>query len=280
VLWTNRHVGGVVAYPFSRSRRIELSAGIGQIGFERQRRTEEVSLRSGRIVDQQVEQQASEPSMGFVDAGVALVGDTAIFGATGPMLGTRYRLQATANVGGLQYTSLLADYRRYLMPVRPYTLALRVVHSGRYGEDAGDFRLRDAYVGSGSLVRGYGAGTVVRSDCPSGSANCPVLNSLLANRFVAAKLELRVPVWSTITTSSRIRYAPLPMDAFVFADAGAGWGGEQRFGPGGVDGKVIRSVGAGVRLNVFGFIFEAAAVRPLDLVRSKWGAAFSLRPGF
>ena len=66
---------------------------------------------------------------------------------------------------------------------------------------------------------------------PGGSANCPALNSLLANRFVVAKFELRVPMWSTVTTTSRVRYGPLPIDAFVFADAGAGWGGEQRFGP-------------------------------------------------
>ena len=280
VLWTNRHLGGFVAYPFSRSHRVELSAGVGQIGFDREQRTEYVSTRSGRTVDREVVELPAEPSLGFVDTGVALIRDSSIFGATGPIMGSRYRLQASTNVGGLQYSSLLADYRRYLMPIRPYTLAFRLVHTGRYGEDASDFRLRDGYLGSGSLVRGYGANVVVRSDCPAGSANCPALNGLLANRFVAAKLELRVPVWSTVTTSSRVRYGPLPMDAFLFADAGAGWGGEQRFGPNDVEGKMLRSVGGGVRVNVFGLIFEAAAVRPLDLVRSKWAMTVSLRPGF
>ena len=43
---------------------------------------------------------------------------------------------------------------------------------------------------------------------------------------------------------------------------------------------MLRSVGGGVRFNVFGLIFEAAAVRPLDLVRSKWAMTVSLRPGF
>jgi outer membrane protein assembly factor BamA len=183
-------------------------------------------------------------------------------------------------MGALKYTSVLADYRRYLMPFRPFTLAFRVVHTGRYGEDAGDFRLRDGYVGSPSLVRGYGASAVVRSECPAGSSDCPALNTLLANRLAGLKVELRVPLWSTLTSTSRVRYGPLPMDAFLFADAGAGWGGEQRFGPGGVDGKVVRSVGAGVRVNVFGLIFEAAAVRPLDLPRAGWSAGFNLRPAF
>ena len=42
----------------------------------------------------------------------------------------------------------------------------------------------------------------------------------------------------------------------------------------------MRSVGAGVRVNVFGLIFEAATLRPLDLKRSGWTMAFNLRPGF
>jgi hypothetical protein len=280
LLWTNRQVGGFVAYPLDRSRRLEFSAGMRQITFERERRTEVISLESGKVVEQDRQPFPSEPSVGMAEAGVALIGDTAIFGATGPMLGTRYRLQTTTAVGGLKYTSVLADYRRYLMPVRPFTLAVRIVHTGRYGPDAADFRMRDSYVGSSSLVRGYGASTVARSECPSGSANCPALNTLLVNRLVATKIELRVPLLSTLTGTSRVRYGPLPMDAFVFADAGAGWGGEQRFGPGDEDGLIVRSVGAGVRVNVFGLIFEAATLRPLDLKRSGWTMAFNLRPGF
>ena len=131
--------------------------GCGRSAFERERRTEVISLESGKVVEHDRQPFPSEPSVGMAEAGVALIGDTAIFGATGPMLGTRYRLQTTTAVGGLKYTSVLADYRRYLMPVRPFTLAVRIVHTGRYGPDAADFRMRDSYVGSSSLVRGYGA---------------------------------------------------------------------------------------------------------------------------
>jgi Tol biopolymer transport system component len=280
MLWTNRHLGGFAAYPLNRSQRLEFSAGFRQIGFERDRRIDQISTRSGMVIDQETEPLPSEPSVGLADAGIALIGDTAIFGATAPIVGSRYRFQVTGNVGGLTYTNVLADYRRYLMPVRPYTLAVRILHSGRYGEDAGDFRLRDAYVGSSTLVRGYGPSAVVRSECPTGSSNCPALNSLLANKVVAAKIELRVPVWSTLMTTSQVRYGPLPVDAFVFADAGAGWGGEQRFGPGGSDGKVVRSLGAGVRGNIAGLVLEMAAARPLDLKRSGWSFSVNLRPGF
>ena len=65
-----------------------------------------------------------------------------------------------------------------------------------------------------------------------------------------------------------MRYGPLPVDAFVFADAGAGWGGEQRFGPHDSGGRFVRSLGVGVRANVFGLIVEATAARPFDLRRT------------
>jgi hypothetical protein len=277
-IWTHRHLGGFVAYPLNRSQRIEFSAGLRQITFDRERRTELVSAITGQLIDEETRSLGSEPSIGLMETGVALVGDTAIFGATGPLLGTRYRFQVSPAVGGLSYTSILADYRRYVMPLRPFTLAVRVVHSGRYGKDAGDFRLRDVYLGSPSLVRGYGASAVSRSECPGGSYDCPALNTLIASRLAVAKVELRVPLSSTL--SSRIRYGVLPMDAFFFADAGAGWGGEARFGTGGSDGKVIKSVGAGVRMNVIGLLFEVAGVKPLDLQDSGWSFAFNLRPGF
>jgi WD40 repeat protein len=280
MLWITRRLGAFAAYPLNRSQRIEVSGGVRAISFSREQRIEQVSTRSGMVIDADSSPLPSAPVVGIAETGIALIGDAAIFGATGPMLGERYRVQVTSNVGGLNYTSLLADYRRYLMPVRPYTVAVRLVHSGRYGGDAGDFRLRDAYVGSPALVRGYGPSDVVRSDCPSGSAVCPALNTLLASRVVVAKLELRVPVWSAVTGANRVRYGPLPVDAFVFADTGAGWGGEQRFGPGGSDGRFVRSGGFGVRANVFGLVLETAAIKPLDLRRHGWSFGVNLRQGF
>jgi hypothetical protein len=279
-LWINRQIGAFAAYPFSRTQRVEFSGGLRQIGSARERYTQFVSSVSGAIVDHQRQPLPGEPAVSMMEASIALIGDSAVFGATGPMLGTRYRFQTATNVGDLRYTSVLADYRRYVMPVRPYTLAFRVVHSGRYGADAADIRLRDIYVGAPSLVRGYGPMSVVRAECPSGSFDCPSLNSLLANRFVAAKAELRVPLWSTLRSTSQVRYGAIPLDAFVFADAGAGWGGERRFGPGGTDGRLVRSVGGGLRANLVGMIFEVAAVRPMDLRGAGWTFGINLTPGF
>jgi Tol biopolymer transport system component len=280
LLWITRRLGAFAAYPLNRSQRIEISGAVRTISFNREQRIEQVSTRSGMVIDADSSPLPSAPVVGIAETGIALVGDSAMFGATGPMLGERYRFQVSSNVGGLKYTNVLADYRRYLMPVRPYTVAVRLVHSGRYGGDAGDFRLHDAYVGSPALVRGYAPGDVVRSDCPSGSSDCPALNTLLASRVVVAKVELRVPFWSALTGANRVRYGMLPVDAFVFADAGAGWAGERRFGPGGSDGRFVRSAGFGVRANLFGLVLETAAVRPFDLGRHGWSFAVNLRQGF
>jgi Tol biopolymer transport system component len=277
-VWTHQQIGGFVAYPLNRSQRVELSGGVHQITFHREGRTEVVSSLTGRVLEDRSVSLPSDPSISIAEAGIALVGDTAVFGATGPMLGSRYRFQVTPAAGGLSYTGVLADYRRYLMPLRPYTIAVRVVHSGRYGADAEDARLREAYLGSSSLVRGYGGGAVVRSECGGRSADCAALNRLLGTGLLVAKLELRVPVLSAF--SSRVRYGPLPIDAFVFADAGTAWAGEERFGPGGAGSMWIRSVGGGVRVNAMGLVLEVASLRPLDLNDSGWKFAFSLRPGF
>ena len=280
MLWTTRRLGGFAAYPISRSRRLEIHGAVRELGFSRDLRTEQVSTRSGMVFASETRPLGRVPSVGIVEAGLALVGDSAIFGATAPLVGSRYRLQATANTGALKYASVLADYRTYVMPVRPYTVAIRVVHTGRYGGDASDFRLRDAYVGAPTLVRGYGPREVLESECPSGSTDCPALNRLLANRVVAAKLEVRVPLWSALTASSRVRYGPLPVDAFAFADAGTGWGGEDRYGPHDSGGRFVRSLGVGVRGNVFGLIVEATAARPFDLRRTGWTFGVDLRQGF
>jgi hypothetical protein len=278
-VWTHRHLSGFVAYPLNRSQRIELSAGVRQISFNRQGRTQVFSPQTGKLLQQEDLALPDQPSIGVGEAGAAFVGDTAVFGATGPLLGSRYRFQVAPAMGGLTYTSVLADYRRYLMPIRPYTLAVRLVHSGRYGADSDDPRLLDAYVGSSSLVRGYGAAAVARSQCGAGTSRCPALYQLVGTRYAVAKIEVRMPLLGL--RSSRVRYGSLPIDGFIFGDAGAAWGGRERTSLGPVPAaRLVRSVGAGVRLNALGLIFELTTARPLDLDHPGWRFGFNLRPAF
>jgi Tol biopolymer transport system component len=278
-VWTHRHLAGFVAYPLNRSQRFELGAGVRQISFNREGHTQVFSPETGRLLEQDEVALPAEPSIGIAEASLAFVGDTAIFGATGPLLGSRYRFQLAPAMGALSYTSVLADYRRYLMPIRPYTLALRLVHSGRYGSGSDDLRLLDAYLGSSSLVRGYGVSTVARSECGARTSRCTAVYELIGTRYAVAKLEVRFPINGVL--SSRVRYGALPVDGFVFGDAGAAWGGRERTSLGPVAAtRAIRSVGAGIRLNAVGMILELSAARPLDLKNAGWAFGFNLRPAF
>ena len=99
LLWITRRLGAFAAYPLNRSQRIEVSGGVRTISFTREQRIEQLSTRSGMIIDADTSPLPSAPVVGIAEAAVALVGDSAIFGATGPMLGERYRLQVTSNAG-------------------------------------------------------------------------------------------------------------------------------------------------------------------------------------
>ena len=60
----------------------------------------------------------------------------------------------TPTVGTLNFTTLLADYRKYLF-VRPITFAVRGLHYGRYGKSADDSTtLWPLFLGEESLGRG------------------------------------------------------------------------------------------------------------------------------
>ena len=64
--------------------------------------------------------------------------------------------------GSLTFTGLTSDLRTYLMPVKPFTFALRGLFFGRYGTDAEDFRLPTLYLG----IPGWCAATTSRRSNP------------------------------------------------------------------------------------------------------------------
>ncbi|MND00425.1 hypothetical protein D3C83_190400 [compost metagenome] len=71
------------------------------------------------------------------------------------------------------------------------------------------------------------------------------------------------------------------MDVAVFADAGLTWtaGDRPRFAGGSRD--IVRSVGAAVRVNVFGIVpVELSVSRPLDRPGRRVQWQFGIRQGF
>jgi hypothetical protein len=244
-------------YPFSRARRIEFSGGLHAITSEREVATRVYARGSGALLTTSQDRTAGEPAVTLFDTSAALVYDSSIFGGTGPLLGTRYRLEAAPTLGDLSYTTLIADYRRYVMPAPPVTLAVRAQHVGRYGSDAADSRLLPLVWTLRDLVRGYDAQDVMAT-----------------RRLAVANVEARVPLVGAFGRLSRATV--LPLDAIAFADAGAFWFD----GAGSSAPTILRSAGAGVRLNAGGFIFEVAAARALDAAPAGWRLSFNFLPGF
>ena len=264
----------LLAYPFSRGLRVEMSAGVRHATYHSDHRLQISSEATGRVLEsEQREARGGEPTT-VAEVGAALVRDTTVFGPTGPLMGSRYRLEVAPAAGDLSYTTVIADVRRYLMPVRPFTMAMRVVHSARYGDDSNDPRLLPSYLGSSYFVRGHRQD--LRYCRPDATRVCG--DELLGNRMLVGNLELRFPIWGLLTR--QIEYGTFPIDAFVFADGGiisrAGIGdwhlGSRR--------TAISSIGGGIRVNALGLPIEAGMIRALDGPRPRWHFDLGFRVGF
>jgi outer membrane protein assembly factor BamA len=281
---TSRDLFAQVAYPFSPVQRFELQAGYSNISFDNELRTRAFSLiRGEQIVDEKVDLPAGD-ALNLGIASAALVYDNSIFGATGPILGQRYRLELSPTVGSINYLGGLIDYRRYFMPVRPFTFATRLLHYGRYGSGGEDSRLQPLFLGYPGLVRGYSFGSFDASEChppPDDPNACPVFDQLLGSRMVVGNAELRFPLFGALGIGSGY-YGAFPIELAVFGDAGLAWDTQHEpsiFGSGTRD--PVFSAGAGLRINLLGFaVAQVDLVRPFDRPGKGWVWQFELQPGF
>jgi hypothetical protein len=274
---TDRRLSGVLAYPFSRSDRLDITASYRDARFSNDVTTRAFSLENG---DKLTETKSGLPApapLHLLELGGALVHDSARFGPTGPVLGVRSRLEVTPATGSLVFAGLLADVRKYVMPVRPFTLAGRLLHYGRYGPDAQDRRLAPLFLGYPNLVRGYdfdafGVGTCI----PGG---CPRIQSLVGSRLLVGNVELRVPAFAFLGRGRE--YGPIPTELALFYDTGVAWSVGERPSVFGGARAGVASWGAALRINLLGFLIgELDYIRPLDLagVKSQWRLV--LTPGF
>jgi hypothetical protein len=77
-----------------------------------------------------------------------------------------------------------------------------------------------------------------------------------------------------------LRYGPVPVEGFLFADAGLVWSRVPVFPHAPAARHLVRSFGFGVRVNGFGFPIELAAVRATDPPSPGWSFDFTFRSGF
>jgi hypothetical protein len=168
------------------------------------------------------------------------------------------------------------------MPVRPFTIAVRAVHYGRYGANAEDGRLIPLYVGYPEFVHGYGVGSFSATECQAVAApspTCAIFDKLIGSRIATTNLELRVPLKGLWT--GQVQYGRVPIDLVAFYDAGLAWSNSSRPRLIGGDRGIVRSAGGAVRINVVGLlVVELSAAHPFDRVDRGVQWQLGIREGF
>jgi outer membrane protein assembly factor BamA len=259
----------------NRAQRLEFEAGVRHTAYRRSVSSVVRSIADGRVLSRTTAEAFGGAPATVGEASAAYVHDTAVFGPTSPVLGVRSRFEVTSTFGELAVARVLLDYRRYDMPVRPYTVATRLVHLGQYGPDAGDTRLLPAFLGSRQFLRGYGWSSI---QCrPTAAGDCG-FEELLGSRLLVGNVELRAPLLGM--RSRDLQYGPLPVEGFLFADSGLVWAPAPEFRAANPGQRLVSSFGIGVRLNAFGFPLELAAVRAVEAPSRGWSFDFSFRSGF
>ncbi len=276
----NRDISLFASYPFNRQSRMEFYGGYRRISYDWEVKTQIYDYQSGDQIKSDTQSLPVPSALNLFTTSAAYVYDYSIFGATSPILGQRYRFELSPVLGSLNYYSLLADYRRYITPIRPFTLAGRFLHYGRYGSDSEDNRLLPLYVGNQNLVRGYASGSFDSQECSPSVSDCSVFDNLLGSRIAVANLELRAPLFGLLGLGKGY-YGVFPIETGLFFDAGLAWNSTEKPSFMGGDRTIVKSYGATARVNLLGYlVFQLSLVNPIDRPQKGWMWQFDIRPGF
>src|SRR6266550_4371439 len=267
----------------NRRRRLNWSVGAQQIPYINGYYANGYDVnRGGAVIYDSTIHNPVPAALGLGGVTFAFVRDNSFFGATGPIVGDRWRVEADPTFGTLNFVTGLLDYRKYVMPMRPFTLAGRFLGIGRFGKDGDDPRMYPMYIGYPSLIRGYDMGSFSPNECPSNTPTCPIFDDLFGSRIAVASLELRFPPFGVLHAGGGY-YGILPVDAAIFYDAGVAWTsteGAQVFGTRG-GRPLYRSAGVSFRMNLLGFaIGQMDVVHPFNRPQKDWMVRFSLTQAY
>jgi outer membrane protein assembly factor BamA len=263
------------SYPFSRFRRLELGAHAYNVSDDVLEVSNyyDATSRFFRFSDVAT---VPGPNVTYFEPTLALINDRARFAFVGPFTGTRSRFSIAPAIGGWRFTTVGADYRRYLF-ARPFTLAFRTLVIGRWGRDAGEFPV---FLGNPDLIRGYTSRSMRDHECGGTLASTPVgtfrtgcseLDQLIGSKLAVGNVELRFPLTRNLVLGLLPIGLP-PVEGALFFDIGMAWEEgtiiKWRRDPGDDILAVrapLRSWGASIRTNVLGFlILRFDYTRPFD----------------
>jgi Tol biopolymer transport system component len=272
--------GVSTAYPFSSTRRVEFSASANRIGYS----TEQQSIfydAFGNPISSNSSSLASPPPLYYASASMAYVGDASYSAFTNPIQGSRYRFELTPTVGTLTYNGVLADYRKYWF-ARPFTLAVRGMHYGRYGRDADDStHMYPLFLGDEYFIRGYSYGSFQSTEC--GRTSCPVFDRLIGSKIAVFNAEFRIPVLG-VPEYGLLNFPYLPLTISPFLDAGEAWSGQQGFGFSSNQNNFripVVSTGLSARANLLGYaVIEAYYAHPFQRPGRNWVYGIQIMPGW
>lgn len=271
--------------PFSTTRRFEFGGALSYYSY-RFDRVNNYYYGATKIGIEKERMDAPESYfMQQLDA--AYVGDNSFFGIASPVKGHRFRIGAETYFGELNFSSVLADYRRYVF-LKPFTIAFRGYHYARYGSDAESNKLIPLFIGFPTLIHGYEG--VSFQDQRDIYGNTFSINELSGSKILVANMEFRVPFTGPerlALISSKYLFTELNF----FLDGGLAWdsgSSDIKFDAEQVNANdpderaPVFSAGVGLRINVFGqLILEPYYAFPFqrqDISGGKFGINFS--PGW
>lgn len=236
--------------PFSTTKRFEIGSSLTHYGF----RTDQYSLFTddfgNPITQSDREKLPSRPGINFANINAALVGDNSYSGLTAPLQGYRYRIGIDQNFGDLNFTGLTVDARVYKY-VKPFSLAFRALHYGRYGENTNTLGAINN-IAFPWYVRGYNFGRNAVTD-----ANNLSSRNFVGDKMLVTNFEIRIP-FTGPEQLALFKSKFLLTDLNFFFDAGMAWDSFDQFGntnegvASSFQVKPIMSAGASVRVNLFG----------------------------
>ncbi len=290
---------GQISYPFSSTMRFELGGGVTRYSYDIE--VDKIYQNAfGQTFDIQRESLDAPDPLNMFQASAAIVGDNAFFGFVSPIRGSRYRFQVERTQGTVDFTTVIADYRRYFQPTNDLTIGLRGLHYGRYGLPSADPSqtggffggfgiLNPLFLGFETFVRGYAWESFEVSECGGGGSgsvftSCAALDRLLGNQIAVTSLEARVPLLG-VEQYGLINFPFVPTELVLFTDAGLAWDADNpptlEWSRSSTERVPVVSSGVSARFNVLGFlILEAYYAYPWQRPEKGWHWGFQIAPGW